>query len=54
VLNLRKLVDVEIPFKHWSKIVRTPVLKISVGISIKSHFCPKLRKIRKALENSEQ
>jgi hypothetical protein len=28
-------------------------LKNLVGISIKSHFCPKLRKIRKALENNE-
>jgi hypothetical protein len=54
VLNLRKFVDVQTPFKHCLKIVRTPVLKILVGISIKSHFCPKLRKIRKALGINEQ
>jgi hypothetical protein len=54
VLNLRKFVDVQTPFKHCLKIVRTPVLKNLVGISIKSHFCPELRKIIKALENSEQ
>jgi hypothetical protein len=54
VLNLRKFVDVQTPFKHCLKIVRTPELKILVGISIKNHFCPKLRKIIKALENSEQ
>jgi hypothetical protein len=54
VLNLRKFIDVQTPFRHCLKIVRTPVLKIEVGISIKGHFCPKLRKIRKALENNEQ
>jgi hypothetical protein len=54
VLNLRKFVDVQIPFKHCLKIVRTRVLKNLVGISIKSHFCPKLRKIRKALEINDQ
>jgi hypothetical protein len=27
VLNLRKIVDVQTPFKHCLKIVRTPVLK---------------------------
>jgi hypothetical protein len=54
VLNLRKFVDVQTPFRHCSKIVRTPVLKKLVGIAIKSHFCPKLRKIRKALEINDQ
>jgi hypothetical protein len=54
VLNLRKFVDVQTPFKHCLKIVRIPVLKKLVGISIKSHFCPKLRKIRKALEINVQ
>jgi hypothetical protein len=54
VLNLRKFIDVQTSFKHCLKIVRTPVLKNLVGISIKSHFCPKLRKIRKTLEISDQ
>jgi hypothetical protein len=54
VLNLRKFVDVQIPFKHCLKIVGTPVLKNIVKISIKSHFYPKLRKIRKALEINQQ
>jgi hypothetical protein len=53
VLNLRKFVDVQTPFKHCLKIVGTPVLKNIVKISIKSHFCPKLRKIRKTLEINE-
>jgi hypothetical protein len=54
VLNLRKFVDVQTPFKHCLKIVGTLVLKIQVGISIKSHFYPKLKKIRKALGINEQ
>jgi hypothetical protein len=54
VLNLRKFVDVQTPFNHCLKIVRTPVLKIQVGISIKSHFYPKLKKIRKVLEINDQ
>jgi hypothetical protein len=54
VLNLRKFVDVENPFKHCLKIMGTTVLKIQVGISIKSHFYPKLKKIRKALGINEQ
>jgi hypothetical protein len=54
VLNLRKFVDVQTPFKHCLKIVRTPVLKKLVEISIKSHFCPNLRKIKKALEINDQ
>jgi hypothetical protein len=54
VLNFKKFVDVQTPFKHCLKIVRTLVLKNLVGISIKSHFCPNLRKIRKALEINDQ
>jgi hypothetical protein len=54
VLNLRKFVDVQTPFKHCLKIVGTPVLKFQVGISIKSYFYPKLKKIRKALGINEQ
>jgi hypothetical protein len=54
VLNLRKFVDVQNSFKHCLKIVRTPVLKNLVQISIKNNFCPKLKKIRKALEINEQ
>jgi hypothetical protein len=35
-------------------MVRTTVLKNFMGISIKNRFCPKLRKIRKALEINDQ
>jgi hypothetical protein len=54
VLNLKKFVDVQTPFKHCLKIVRTLVLKNLAGVSIKSHFCSKLKKIKKALGINEQ
>jgi hypothetical protein len=54
MVNLRKFVDVQTSFKHYLKMVRTPVLKNLVYISIKSHFCPKLKNIRKALKINEQ
>jgi hypothetical protein len=41
MMNLRKFVDVQTPFKHCLKIVSTLVLEIKVGLSIKSHFLPK-------------
>jgi hypothetical protein len=44
VLNLRKFLDVQTPFKHCLKIVKTPVLKNLVEISIKSHFAQNLGK----------
>jgi hypothetical protein len=36
VLNLRKFVYVQTPFKHCLKIVRTPVLKNLVEILLKA------------------
>jgi hypothetical protein len=54
VLDLRKFVEVQTQLSHCSKILSTPVLKIQSGLSIKSHKCSKLRKMRKALENNEQ
>jgi hypothetical protein len=54
VLNLRKFVGIQTSSRHYLKIVGTPVLKkYSVDIHLKL-FCPKLRKIRKALEINEQ
>jgi hypothetical protein len=50
----KKNLDVQTSFKHCLKIVGTPVLKIQVGISIKSHFYPKLKKIGNALGINEQ
>jgi hypothetical protein len=54
VLDLIKFLEVQTPFRHYLKMLNTPVLNIWVGLSIKSHFCPKLKKIRKVLENNEQ
>jgi hypothetical protein len=54
VLNLRKIEEVQTPLRHCLKILSTPVLKIQRRLSIKSHNCPKLKKIRKVLENNEQ
>jgi hypothetical protein len=54
VLDLRKFVEVQTPFRHYLKMLNTPVFKIWVGLSIKSYFCPKLKKIKKVLQNNEQ
>jgi hypothetical protein len=53
VLDLRKFVEVQTLLRYGLKIVSTPVLKIWTRLLIKSYNCPKLRKIRKALENND-
>jgi hypothetical protein len=54
VLDLRKFVEVQTPLRHYLKILSTPVYKINTRLSIKNYIYPKLRKMRKALENIEQ
>jgi hypothetical protein len=54
VLDLRKFVEVQTQLRHCLKIVSTPVYKINTRLSIKDYICPKLRKMRKTLENIEQ
>jgi hypothetical protein len=39
---------------HFSKILSTPVYKNNSRLSIKNHIYPKLRKLRKAVENNKQ
>jgi hypothetical protein len=39
---------------HCSKILSTPVYKINSSFAIKDYVCPKLRKLRKAVENNKQ
>jgi hypothetical protein len=39
---------------HYLKILSTPVYKNNSRLSIKNHICPKLRKLRKAVENNKQ
>jgi hypothetical protein len=54
MLDLRKFVEVQTQLRHCLKMLSTPVYKINTGLSIKNHICPKLRKIRKTLENNDQ
>jgi hypothetical protein len=39
---------------HRLKILSTPVYKNNPRMSIKSYFCPNLRKIRKVIETNNQ
>jgi hypothetical protein len=39
---------------HCLKIPSTLVYKNNSRLSIKNHICPKLRKLRKAVENNKQ
>jgi hypothetical protein len=54
VLDLIKFVEVQTPLRHCLKILSTPVYKINTRLSIKNYICPKVRKMRKTLENIEQ
>jgi hypothetical protein len=53
MLDLRKFVEVQTQLRHCLKILSTPVYKINIGLSIKNYICPKLRKMRRTLENNE-
>jgi hypothetical protein len=39
---------------HCLKILSTPVYKVNSSFAIKDYICPKLRKLRKAVENNKQ
>ena len=54
VLDLRKFVEVQTQLRHCLKILSTRVYKINTRLTIKNYICPKLRKMRKTLENIEQ
>jgi hypothetical protein len=54
VLGLGKFVEMQTQLRHCLKTLSTPVYKINSGLSIKNHICPKLRKLRKAIEINEQ
>jgi hypothetical protein len=54
LMDLRKFVEVQIQLRHCLKILSTAIYKINTGLSIKNYICPKLRKMRKTLENIEQ
>jgi hypothetical protein len=54
VLGLRKFIEIHIQLRHCLKLLSTPVYKINSRLSIKNYICPKLRKLRKAIEINEQ
>jgi hypothetical protein len=54
VLDLRKFVEVQTHLRHCLKILSTRVYKINTGLSIINYICPKLKKMRRTLENNEQ
>jgi hypothetical protein len=54
VLGLGKFVKMQTQLRHCLKILSTPVYNINSRLFIKNHICPKLRKLRKAIEINEQ
>jgi hypothetical protein len=54
VLGLRKFVEIHTQHTHCLKILSTLVYKNNSRLSIKNYICPKLRKLRKAIEINEQ
>jgi hypothetical protein len=54
VQGLRKFVEMQTHLRHYLKILSTPVYKINSRLSIKNYICPKLGKLRKAIEINEQ
>jgi hypothetical protein len=53
VLGLRKFVEIHTQLRHCLKILSTPVYKIKSSFAIKNYICPKLRKLRKVVENNK-
>jgi hypothetical protein len=54
MIGLRKFVEMQTHLRHCLKILSTPLHKIDSSFTIKNYICPKLRKLRKAKECSEQ
>jgi hypothetical protein len=54
VLGLRKFVEMQTQLRHCLKSLSTPVYKMNSRFSIKNYIYPKLGKLRKAIEISEQ
>jgi hypothetical protein len=54
VLDLRKFVEIHTQHTHCLKILSIPIYKNNSRLSIKNYICPKLRKLRKAIEINEQ
>jgi hypothetical protein len=47
-------VEIHTQHTHCLKILSTPVYKNNSRLSIQNYICPKLRKLRKAMENNKQ
>jgi hypothetical protein len=47
-------VEIHTQHTHCLKILSTPVYQNNSRLSIKNYICPKLRKLRKAMENNKQ
>jgi hypothetical protein len=54
VLGLGKFVEIHTQHMHCLKIPSTPVYKFNSSFAIKNYICPKLRKLRNAVENNKQ
>jgi hypothetical protein len=54
VLGLRKFVEMHTQLRHCLKILSTLVYKINSCFAIKNYICPKLRKLRKIVENNKK
>jgi hypothetical protein len=54
VLGLRNFLEMQTHLRHCLKILSTAVYKINSWLSIKDYICPKLGKLRKAIEINEQ
>jgi hypothetical protein len=54
VLGLRKFVEMQTHLRHCLKTLSTQVYKINSRFSINNYICPKLGKLRKAIENNKQ
>jgi hypothetical protein len=53
ILDLRKFVELQTHLRHYLKILSPPVYKFNPSFAIKDHICPKLKKLRKSIENNE-
>jgi hypothetical protein len=54
VLGLRKFVEMQTQLRHYLKVLSTLVYKINSRLYIKNYMCPKLGKLRKAIEINEE
>jgi hypothetical protein len=54
VVGIRKFVEIHTQLRHYLKILSTPVYKINLSFAIKNYICPKLRKLKRIVENDKQ